>query len=173
MRDEAGKEIARSRMVFRDPYKRPYGLQLLVNTQIPSGESRAHKVPIGISNGTIECELHFKHYFPIEDNHPDLARRLEATRLPFANLTPNLTAVVTEPEIKVATPEGISAREASVADLVDFARPPIGKTEIDIPKAARPLTSNSSSACSCFQCRKPIARPSTRSPKSGRQRFHI
>ncbi|GDY02759.1 hypothetical protein LBMAG49_20880 [Planctomycetota bacterium] len=138
VRDEAGKEIARSRMVFRDPYKRPYGLQLLVNTQIPSGESRAHKVPIGISNGTIECELHFKHYFPIEDNHPDLARRLEATRLPFANLTPNLTAVVTEPEIKVATPEGISAREASVADLVDFARPPIGKTEIDIPKGSSP-----------------------------------
>src|SRR5262245_36398215 len=37
VKDVEGKEIARSRMVFRDPYKRPYGLELPVNTQIPGG----------------------------------------------------------------------------------------------------------------------------------------
>src|SRR5262249_3113574 len=47
VRDADGKEIARSRMTFRDPYKRPYGLELPVNTQIPGGQSREHRVPIG------------------------------------------------------------------------------------------------------------------------------
>ena len=64
--DAAGKEVARSRLVFRDPYKRPYSLRLLVNTQIPPGESREHRVPISVASGTVRCELHFKFYYPIE-----------------------------------------------------------------------------------------------------------
>ncbi len=138
VRDQDGKEIARSRLVFRDPYKRPYGLHLQVNTQIPSGESREHRVPIGIANGSVECQLHYKFYYPIEDDHPDLSRRLETISLPFTGLTPSAKPVVSEPEVKVVTPEGIDARIASVADLVDFARPPIGKTQVEVPTGSTP-----------------------------------
>ncbi|MGE3172578.1 MAG: HEAT repeat domain-containing protein [Planctomycetota bacterium] len=133
VRDVEGNEVARSRMVFRDPYKRPYGLHLQVNTQIPSGESRTHRVPIGTAAGTVECELHFKYYFPIEDNHPDLARRLELRRLAFDGITPSDKPVETEPEVRGITPEGISPEVASVANFVDFTRPPIGKTTFDLP----------------------------------------
>ncbi len=136
VRDVEGKEVARSRMVFRDPYKRPYGLHLQVNTQIPSGEARVHRVPIGTAAGTVDCELHFKYYYPIEDDHPDLARRLEQRRLPFAGITPSQKPVETEPEVHGKTPEGIDPRIASIADFVDFARPPIGKTTFDLPSGA-------------------------------------
>ncbi len=138
VRDLDGKEVARSRVVFRDPYKRPYGLHLLVNTQIPSGESREHRVPLTVAGGTVDCELHFKHYFPIEDHHPELARRLELRRLSFDGITPSDKPVTGDPEVRIVVPEGISIRDASVADLVDFARPPIGKTEITVPEGSTP-----------------------------------
>ena len=47
-----GNELYRSRMVFRDPYKRPYGLQLPVNTQIPAGQTRTHRVPLKVAAGS-------------------------------------------------------------------------------------------------------------------------
>ncbi len=131
--DESGHEIARSRMTFRDPYKRPYGLTLPVNTQIPSGESRTHRVPIGVASGTVRCELHYKLYYPIEDNHPDLARQLEGRTIPFSNLVPSTKPVDSEPEVAVVTPENISAETASPANLVDYSRPAIGKVEVTIP----------------------------------------
>ncbi len=131
--DVAGREVSRSRMVFRDPYKRPYGLHLQVNTQIPSGEHRVHTVPLKVEDGTVTCELHFKYYYPIEDNDPDMARRLEQRRLVFANITPSDKPVESDPEVKVSTPEHVSARAAGVANLVDYARPPIGETRIDVP----------------------------------------
>ena len=134
VRDPDGKEIARSRMVFRDPYKRPYGLHLPVNTQIPSGQEREHRVPLSVADGIVDCELHFKHYFPIEDHHPELARRLELERLIFTDVTPNTRPIESAPEVAVVTPENISPREAGAPLLVDFARPPIGQTEIDIPE---------------------------------------
>jgi predicted CXXCH cytochrome family protein len=133
VRDDSGKVIARSRMVFRDPYKRPYGMHLQVNTQIPSGESREHRVPIAAAAGSVECELHYKHYYPLEDNEPDLTRRLEQRRFAFAGVTPNLRPIDTEPEVKGHTPEGIDPRVASVADFVDFQKLPIGKTQVDVP----------------------------------------
>ena len=133
VRDLSGNEISRSRMTFRDPYKRPYGLTLAVNTQIPSGEQREHRVPIGVADGVVECELHYKLYYPIEDNHPDLARRLESRRLPFNALTPSTKPVESEPDVKIVTPEGISPELAGPANLVDYAHPPIGKVDIDIP----------------------------------------
>ncbi|HEX6809998.1 MAG TPA: HEAT repeat domain-containing protein [Planctomycetota bacterium] len=138
VRDVEGKEVARSRLVFRDPYKRPYGLHLPVNTQIPSGEHREHRVPINVANGTVDCELHFKHYFPIEDHHPQLSRQLEMRRLLFADVTPSDKKVETDPEVKGKTPEGIDPQLASVADFVDFTRPPIGKTQIDVPQGNSP-----------------------------------
>ena len=133
VRDLDGKEIARSRMTFRDPYKRPYGLSLPVNTQIPSGQAREHRVPLTVADGIVECELHYKLYYPIEDNHPDLARRLETARLSFRGITPSTKAVESEPEVAIVTPEGISPERAGPANLVDFAHPPIGKVEVEIP----------------------------------------
>ncbi|MBJ21390.1 MAG: hypothetical protein CL933_18440 [Deltaproteobacteria bacterium] len=133
LRDAAGVEVARSRMVFRDPYKRPYGLTLPVNTQIPSGETREHRVPIGVSNGTVECQLHYKLYYPIEDYHPGLARRLESKTLAFSELDPNEEPVTTDPEVVLVTPDGIAPEQAGPANLVDFARPPIGQVEVEIP----------------------------------------
>lgn len=133
VRDDAGNEVARSRMVFRDPYKRPYGLHLPVNTQIPSGQERVHRVPIGVTSGVVDCELHFKHYFPIEDNHPELSRRLELERMVFHDITPNPAPVESAPDVRVVTPENIAPRTASAPQLVDFARPAIGETALDIP----------------------------------------
>lgn len=133
VRDHAGAEVGRSRMVFRDPYKRPYGLQLPVNTQIPSGESREHRVPISVEGGSVECELHYKLYYPIEDYHPGLARRLESETLLFSELEPSEEPLVSAPDVKVVTPEGIEPEAAGPANLVDFARPPIGQVEVEIP----------------------------------------
>jgi len=134
--DADGKEIARSRMTFRDPYKRPYGLTLPVNTQIPSGEFREHRIPVGVANGTVTCELHYKLYYPIEDHHPDLARQLESKSLVFSNVTPSTKAVESEPEVRVVTPENIAPETASPANLVDYAHPPIGKVEVEIPSGS-------------------------------------
>lgn len=133
VRDLEGREVARSRMVFRDPYKRPYGLELPVNTQIPGGETRAHRVPIATASGTIECELFYKLYYPIEDYHPSLSRTLETRRIPFDGLTPSTEAVVSQPEVAVSTPEGITPELAGPANLVDYAHPPIGTVAVDIP----------------------------------------
>ena len=131
--DADGKEVSRSRMVFRDPYKRPYGLHLQVNSQIPSGESRTHTVPLKVAGGTVTCELHFKYYYPIEDNDPDQARRLEQRKLAFAGVTPSDKPVESDPEVKVLTPEHVSAKAAGMANLVDYAHPPIAGTELDVP----------------------------------------
>jgi len=136
VRDLDGKEIARSRMVFRDPYKRPYGLELPVNTQIPGGEERTHRVPIGVSTGTVETTLFFKLYYPIDDYHPDMSRVLESRSLPFAELTPSTEEVVSEPEVAVKTPENISPEMASVANLVDYNRPKINAVAVDVPNGS-------------------------------------
>lgn len=136
VRDLEGREVARSRMVFRDPYKRPYGLTLPVNTQIPAGQTREHRVPLRLAAGTVDCELHFKLYFPIEDHHPDLSRMLEKKRLVFDGITPSEKPVKSAPPVKVVTPEGIDPRDASSANLVDFARPPIGQVELEIPEGS-------------------------------------
>jgi len=136
--DLEGVEVSRSRMVFRDPYKRPYGLELPVNTQIPAGETRVHRMPIGVQSGTLECTLFYKLYYPIEDYHPDLSRVLESRTIPFSGITPSEEEVVSEPEITVVTPEGISPELSSPANLVDYARPPIGTVAVDIPSGDSP-----------------------------------
>lgn len=138
VRDLDGQEVARSRMVFRDPYKRPYGLELPVNTQIPGGETREHRVPLGVAAGTVETTLFFKLYFPIDDYHPDMSRVLESRQLPFSGLTPSTEPVVSEPEVAVITPEGISPELASVANLIDYNRPTIGTVAVDVPSGDSP-----------------------------------
>lgn len=134
VRDGNGREVARSRMVFRDPYKRPYGLKLPVNTQIPAGETAVHSVPLKVSSGTAECELHFKLYYPIDDYHPDLARLLEKRVLPFEGIEPSPDPVISAPEVAVRVPEQIAPEDASPPNLVDFAKPPIGKVEVEVPE---------------------------------------
>jgi HEAT repeat protein len=138
VRDLDGREVSRSRMVFRDPYKRPYGLHLPVNTQIPSGESRQHRVPLKVASGTVDCELHYKLYFPIDDHHPDLARQLEAQRLFFEGVTPSDRPVESAPDVRVVVPDGIPVDAASPADLVDYARPPIGTVVVSVPDGSSP-----------------------------------
>lgn len=136
--DLEGNEVARSRMTFRDPYKRPYGLELPVNTQIPGGQTREHRVPLPVAAGTVETTLFFKLYYPIDDYHPDLSRVLESRALPFADVSPSSEAVVSEPEVKIRTPEGITPEEASPPNLVDYAHPPIGTVEVSIPEGDTP-----------------------------------
>jgi HEAT repeat protein len=138
IKDKAGNELYRSRMIFRDPYKRPYGLHLPVNTQIPAGEHREHRVPIRVPNGTAQTELHFKLYYPIEDHHPELTRQLELRQIPFDGVQPSTKPVETSPEPKVVMPEGTNIKNVSAAQLVDFSRPEIGKTEVDIPQGSTP-----------------------------------
>ncbi|HKE02085.1 MAG TPA: HEAT repeat domain-containing protein [Planctomycetota bacterium] len=138
IRDAAGREVARSRDVHRDPYKRPYGLVLPVNTQIPSGEKRVHRVPIPIAAGSVETTLFYKLYYPIEDAHPDLSRVLETRSFPFAGITPSTKPIETPPEIHAALPEAIPAEAASPANLADFAQPKIGKVSVDVPDGSNP-----------------------------------
>ncbi|MEC7724261.1 MAG: hypothetical protein VYD05_02025, partial [Planctomycetota bacterium] len=134
VKDAEGHEVARSRKVFRDPYKRPYGMTLQTNTQIPSGEEREHRVPIGVADGTVTCELHYKFYFPIEDNHPELANRLERRTLVFADIEPNDAEVETDPYADVKTPEGISPEQASPSDLPELSEFVRGTVTFEIPQ---------------------------------------
>ena len=136
--DTRGSELYRSRMVFRDPYKRPYGLMLPVNTQIPAGQSREHKVPLKVAAGRVDCQLHYKLYFPIEDNHPELARQLEQRWLLFDGVTPSDRKVETAPDVKVVLAEGLPLRDASPANFVDYVKPPIGKSPVHIPEGNSP-----------------------------------
>src|SRR5688572_14343981 len=138
VRDLEGNEVGRSRMVFRDPYKRPYGLDLPVNTQIPAGEERVHRVPVPLAEGTVETTLFFKLYYPIDDFHPDMSRVLEARSLPFSGVTPSTEPIESEVELAVVTPENISTAEASVANLVDFNRPKNIGVPVEIPGGDAP-----------------------------------
>ncbi len=133
VRDLEGNEVSNSRVIHRDPYKRPYGLMLLVNTQIPSGESREYRVPLTIAAGTIETALYYKLYYPIEDQHPTLSRRLETRVIPFSGITPSTKKIESAPELDANLPEALPAEAASPGNLADFARPKIGKTDVEIP----------------------------------------
>ena len=109
VRDLDGNEISNSRATYRDPYKRPYGLMLQVNTQIPSGESREYRVPLTVAAGTVETALYYKLYFPIEDQHPTLSRRLETRVIPFSGITPSTKRVESAPELDAHLPEALEA----------------------------------------------------------------
>ncbi len=137
VRDLDGNEVANSRVIHRDPYKRPYGLMLPVNTQIPSGATREHRVPLTIAAGTVETALYYKLYYPIEDQHPTLSRRLETRVVPFSGITPSKKVVARVPELHANLPEALPAEAASPGNLVDFARPQIGKVDVEIPDGTK------------------------------------
>ncbi|MCA8949488.1 MAG: hypothetical protein KDE27_08285, partial [Planctomycetes bacterium] len=102
VRDRDGTEIARSRLVCRYPYASeltPHQLTAPRGSQIPSGKSSEHRVPITVADGTVECRLYFKLYRPSPDTDPHLSRCLESRRLPFTDVTPSTAAVVAEQEV--------------------------------------------------------------------------
>jgi len=92
VRDLEGKEIARSRLTCRYPYAselEPHQMSMPQNSQIPSGATTEHRVPLQVSAGVVECRLYFKRYRPIADSHPTLSSCLEDQRLPFSGIEPS------------------------------------------------------------------------------------
>jgi hypothetical protein len=138
VRDLDGQEVARSRMVFRDPYKRPYGLELPVNTQIPAARSARTASRSASRRARSRPRCSFKLYYPIDDYHTDMSRVLEAR-------TP---AVLGSHAVDRRGGERARSRRqdagehppevASVANLVDYNRPKIGTVAVDIPTGSTP-----------------------------------
>ena len=77
----------------------------------------------------IDAKLFFKLYYPIDDYHSDLSRVLESRVLPFDGIDPSEEPVPAQVQIRPVAPEDIEPELASPANLVDFARPPIGEVD--------------------------------------------
>lgn len=117
VRDADGNEVARSRLTCRYPYAselEPHQLTPPMSSQIPSGKTTEHRVPLPIAQGVVECRLYFKLYRPIADTDARLARCLEDRRLPFTGVTPAPAAVDPAPEVTYA---------AAATSLNDFFDP--------------------------------------------------
>lgn len=138
IRDENGKEVTRSRAVFKHPYGLPTGLDMPVPTQIPSGQTRELRIPIHVATGTIECELFFKLYYPIEDEHPTLSRRLERRIFKFADIAPSTKPVDLAPRVGAPLPEVSPAEAARRDGLAKFAHPAPGTKLAPIPDGSSP-----------------------------------
>ncbi len=107
VRDADGNEVARSRLTCRYPYAAElpeHSLVLPRGSQIPSGKTTTHRVPLPIAAGTVECRLYFKLYRPSDDDDPHLSRCLEERRLPFGGITPSSTPVPREVEVFYSPP---------------------------------------------------------------------
>jgi HEAT repeat protein len=136
VRDEDGNEVTRSRMVCHYPYASelaPHQLTMPTSSQIPSGKTREHRVPLGIVAGTVECRLYFKLYRPIADEHPTLSRRLEERRLAFSDITPSEKPVSEVAEAGAPIPETDLNDYFSTSGLSNIARPAPGTKEVAIP----------------------------------------
>jgi hypothetical protein len=102
VRDQEGNEVARSRMVCHYPYAselEPHQLTPPRSSQIPSGKTTEHRVPIGVADGVAECRLYFKLYRPSADVDARLSRCLEDRRLPFMGVAPSANSVDPSPEV--------------------------------------------------------------------------
>jgi HEAT repeat protein len=141
VRDEQGNEVSRSRMVCCYPYASelaPHQLTLPISTQIPSGQTREHRLPLKVASGTVECSLFFKLYRPIEDDHPTLARKLEERRIAFDGVTPSAKPVDEAAEVGFSAPEASLDEALSPAGLVNVARPAPDTGEVRIPEGSGP-----------------------------------
>jgi len=138
IRDAKGEEVTRTRAIFKHPYALADTLDLPVSTQIPSGQTRELRVPIHVASGTIECTLYFKNYYPVEDGHPTLSRRLETRLLRFEDLAPSTKPV--DVGVKIgASPAEVSPADAARADgLAKFAHPAPGTKTVAIPTGDSP-----------------------------------
>jgi HEAT repeat protein/Tfp pilus assembly protein PilF len=134
IRDAEGKEVTRTRAVFKHPYADTTSLDLPVSTQIPSGQTREQRVPIHVDAGTIECELFFKLYYPIEDGHPQLSRRLERRTMTFRDIAPSVKPVDVPTRVPNKIAE-VSPEEAARPDrLAKFAHPAPGTRAVRVPQ---------------------------------------
>jgi HEAT repeat protein len=137
VRDAEGRIVGTSRMVCRYPYASelaPAQMTMPVSTQIPSGKSREQRVPIPIGAGTVECELFFKLYRPIEDYHPALSRRLEDVRIAFNGLTPSTETIRDMPDVGFAAPQAALEDFFSIEGFANVARPPPGGGPVELPE---------------------------------------
>jgi HEAT repeat protein len=137
VRDAQGEVIGTSRMVCRYPYASelaPAQMTMPVSTQIPSGKSREQRVPLPLAAGTVECELFFKLYRPIEDYHPTLSRRLEDVRLTFSGVEPSGEEIRDAPDVGFAAPQAALEDFFSAEGLVNVARPPPGGGPVELPE---------------------------------------
>jgi len=141
VRDDEGNEVARSRMTCRYPYAselEPHQLTLPQSSQIPSGKTSEHRVPLTVASGTVETRLYFKLYRPISDTDPRLARCLEERRLAFSEVTPSTQPV--EPEVLITYPAaGTSLNDFfSTSGLANVARPAPTPDPVVVPRGANP-----------------------------------
>ncbi len=141
VRDRDGKEIARSRLVCRYPYAselEPHQMTLPRGSQIPSGKTTEHRVPLTIADGTVECRLYFKLYRPSADTDADLARCLEERRIPFADVAPSSAAV--QPEVEVFYPAAATTAEdfTNRLGLANVVRPQPSSNPVVVPQGSTP-----------------------------------
>lgn len=154
VRDGDGKEIARSRLVCRYPYAAEmpeHSLVLPRGSQIPSGKTTTHRVPLPVANGSVECRLYFKLYRPIDDTDPRLSRCLEERRVPFAGITPSTAPVQPQVEVFYTPPASKLDDFTSQTGLANVLRPawsadpvvvPEGKDAAELAKLAAMLESH-------------------------------
>jgi HEAT repeat protein len=146
VRDPQGKELYRSRMVFGNRVLSPElmtgkDLSMPHNFQIPSGWTQTHRVPLRVSDGTVESRLYFKRYHPSADTDTELSLLLEMRTQVFSGITPSDEPVQSTPGPKpVGTPPppATPAQAASVEGLVKFAHPKPGTKKVDIPSGQSP-----------------------------------
>jgi len=137
VRDLRGEEVARSRLVCRYPYAselEPHQLTMPRSSQIPSGKTTEHRVPLGVPDGVVECRLYFKRYRPIADSHPELSRCLEDRRLPFEGIEPSTEPVDESPEVTYASAPADLNDFFSPAGLANVARD--GQAQVSIPEGS-------------------------------------
>lgn len=136
VRDADGKEVARSRLICRYPYAAEMPEHSLVaprGSQIPSGKTTTHRVPLTVANGTVECRLYFKLYRPSDDTDPHLSRCLEERRVPFASVTPSTSVVEPQVEVYYTTPASKLDDFQSQTGLANVLRPAWSAEPIVVP----------------------------------------
>ncbi len=137
VRDADGKVIGSSRMSCTYPYAselEPGQLTMPVSTQIPSGKTREHRVPLPVASGTVECSLYFKIYRPSADSDPELARVLETATLPFDGVTPSTAPIVDPPRTGSPAPAASVEEFFDPAGFCNVARPEPKPGPIEIPE---------------------------------------
>ncbi len=137
VRDRDGNEVGRSRLVCRYPYAselEPHQLTLPQSSQIPSGKTTEHRVPITIADGTVETRLYFKLYRPSADTDAHLARCLEERRLPFAAIDPSPQKPIAEVEVKYPAAATSLDDFFSPTGYANVARPPASNAPVVVPE---------------------------------------
>jgi len=133
VRDAAGKEVRTDRQVFKNDYWSMTGLGI-PGPSIPAGRTREHRVPLGVADGTVECALLFKLYYPIDDGNGDLVRRLEHQVVPFRGVDPAAPPPPRAPGDPPPPIPAVSPEDAARPDLlVKYAHPATGVKEAVIP----------------------------------------